>query len=130
MKTAKVIPLFKSGDKHEFTNYRPVSILPQFSKILEKLFNDRLDKFIDKHKLLYDSQYGFRKNHSTSLALTESMEIITDAIDQKLFSLGIFIDLKKAFDTINHNILIKKLERYGIRGIALQWITSYLQRRS
>lgn len=130
MKTAKVVPLFKSGDMHEFTNYRPVSILPQLSKILEKLFNDRLDKFINKHNLLYDSQYGFRRNYSTSLALTESMEIITDAIDQKLYSVGIFIDLKKAFDTINHDILIEKLERYGIRGIVLQWVKSYLHKRS
>lgn len=130
MKIAKVVPLYKNGDTHEFTNYRPISILPQLSKILEKLFNNRLDKFINKHNLLYDSQYGFRRNHSTALALTESVEIITDAIDQKLHSIGIFIDLKKAFDTINHDILIAKLERYGIRGIVLDWIKSYLHKRS
>ena len=116
MKTAKVIPMYKTGNKHHFTNYRPISLLPQFSKILEKLFNDRLCKFIDKYKLLTDSQYGFRTNRSTALALTELTEEITNATDNRKFAIGTFIDLKKAFDTINHNILITKLEQYGIWG--------------
>ena len=130
MKTAKVIPLYKTGDKHNFTNYRPVSLLSQFSKVLEKLFNSRLDKFINKYNLLSDSQYGFRSNRSTSHALIETVEDITNAIDQKLHSVGIFIDLKKAFDTIHHDILINKLERYGIRGIAKNWVSSYLSNRN
>ena len=117
MKIAKVIPLFKAGNKHHFTNYRPVSLLPQFSKHFEKLFNNRLNNFIEKHKLLTESQYGFRANRSTSMALIDSLEEITSSIDQKKHAIGIFIDLKKAFDTINHDILIKKLERYGIRGV-------------
>ena len=129
MKIAKVIPLYKSGNKHHFTNYRPVSLLPQFSKILEKLFNNRLDNFIDKHKLLTDNQYGFRANRSTSMALLESVEEITNSMDKKQQSIGIFLDLKKAFDTINHDILIKKLERYGIRGIVGNWVRSYLSHR-
>ncbi len=129
MKIAKVIPLYKTGNKHHFTNYRPISLLPQFSKILEKLFNNRLDTFIVKHKLLSDSQYGFRSNRSTSLAIIEAVEEITNAIEQKKYAVGLFIDIKKAFDTINHDILIKKLERLGIRGIVLDWIKSYLQRR-
>ena len=128
MKIAKVVPLYKTGDRHHFTNYRPVSLLPQFSKILEKIFNNRLDKFMDKHKCS-DSQYGFRSNSSTSLALMESIEEITNAIDNKRYAIGIFIDLKKAFDTINHDILINKLERYGIRGIVLHWVKSYLRDR-
>ncbi|XP_013867620.1 RNA-directed DNA polymerase from mobile element jockey [Austrofundulus limnaeus] len=129
MKIAKVVPLFKTGNKHLFTNYRPVSLLPQFSKILEKLFNKRLDKFIDKHKLITESQYGFRANRSTALALVDSVEEITNSIDQKQYTIGIFLDLKKAFDTINHNILIRKLELYGIRGIVLKWMKSYLSDR-
>ena len=94
MKIAEVIPLYKSGNKHHFTNYRPVSLLPQFSKILEKLFNNRLDNFIDKHKLLNDNQYGFRANRSTSMALLESVEEITNSMDKKQQSIGIFLDLK------------------------------------
>uniref|UniRef100_A0A3Q3LLQ2 Reverse transcriptase domain-containing protein n=1 Tax=Labrus bergylta TaxID=56723 RepID=A0A3Q3LLQ2_9LABR len=129
MKIAKVIPLYKTGDKHHFTNYRPVSLLPQFSKILEKLFADRLNKFINKHNLLTDSQYGFRPNRSTSLAVIELIEKITNSLDQKNYAAGVFIDLKKAFDTINHDRLINKLERYGIRGVVLNWLRSYLHNR-
>ena len=125
MKVAKVIPLYKTGDKHIFTNYRPVSLLSQFSKVLEKLFSKRLDGFIEKHKLLTESQYGFRENRSTSLALMELIEEITNCIENK-YAIGIFIDLKKAFDTINHDILLDKLERYGIRGVGLKWLSSYL----
>uniref|UniRef100_A0A3Q3EXG8 Reverse transcriptase domain-containing protein n=1 Tax=Labrus bergylta TaxID=56723 RepID=A0A3Q3EXG8_9LABR len=129
MKIAKVIPLYKTGDKHHFTNYRPVSLLPQFSKILKKLFADRLNKFINKHNLLTDSQYGFRPNRSTSLAVIELIEKITNSLDQKNYAAGVFIDLKKAFDTINHDRLINKLERYGIRGVVLNWLRSYLHNR-
>ena len=129
MKTAKVIPLFKSGENNIFTNYRPVSLLPQFSKILEKLFNKRLDSFIDKYFLLTESQYGFRYSRSTALAILELMEEITDASDRRKNTIGIFIDLKKAFDTIDHSLLLQKLELYGIRGQANNWIKSYLEHR-
>lgn len=129
MKTAKVIPLFKTGDRHHFTNYRPVSLLPQFSKILEKLFSDRLDKFIEKHNLLTDSQYGFRTERSTSLALMELIEEITNCIDNKKIAVGVFVDLKKAFDTIDHSILLGKLEKGGVRGVAWSWLSSYLSNR-
>lgn len=128
MKIAKVIPLYKTGNKH-FTNYRPISLLPQFSKIPEKLFNNRLDTFIVKHKFLSDSQYGFSPNRSTSLAIIEAIEEITNTVEQKKYAVGIFIDIKKAFDAINHNLLLKKLERYGIIGIVSDWIKSYLQKR-
>uniref|UniRef100_A0A672HHM4 Reverse transcriptase domain-containing protein n=1 Tax=Salarias fasciatus TaxID=181472 RepID=A0A672HHM4_SALFA len=129
MKIAKVIPLYKSGDKHQFTNYTPVALLSQFSKIFEKLFDNRLEKCIDKHSLLTNSQYGFRKTRSTSLAITEAMEEISNAMDNKKYAIGLFIDLKKAFDTINHRILVDKLERYGIRGVALEWVKNYLSNR-
>jgi len=107
----------------KFPNYRPISLLPQFSKILEKLFSNRLDKFLDKHEILSDNQYGFRPNSSTSLALIDSIEEITNALEHKQYT------VKKAFDTINHNILIHKLERYGIRGVVLHWVKTYLRDR-
>ena len=129
MKTAKVIPIFKNGDKQELTNYRPISLLSQFSKILEKLYVERLDNFIEKHHLLSNQQYGFRANRSTSMAVAELVENITKAIDNNQYTIGVFIVLKKAFDTIHHDILLKKMQRYGIRGIALSWLESYLKDR-
>ena len=95
MKVAKVIPLFKSGDDELYNNYRPVSLLPQFSKILEKVFEKRLDSFINKYNILSNSQYGFRNNRSTALALIDLIENITSAIDKRKVTIGVFIDLKK-----------------------------------
>ena len=129
-KTAKVLPLFKSGEKSEVSNYRPVSILPQLSKILEKLFEIRLRKYIDDNGFLFNGQYGFRKSHSTNLALNEMINMIVDALDKKMYSVGVFIDLKKAFDTVDHTLLIKKFSYYGIRGIASKFLKSYLSNRN
>ncbi len=129
MKKAKVTPIFKAGNKREFTNYRPVSLLPQFSKIIEKLFDVRLQKFIDKHNLLNNGQYGFRSNCSTSFALMELIEEICNNLDNKKLTVGVFIDLKKAFDTIDHNLLLQKLDFYGIRGATNDWVKSYLTNR-
>lgn len=129
MKIAKVIPIHKNGERCQFTNYRPISLLPQFSKILEKLFVNRLDKYIEKHNLLSDNQYGFRVKRSTSMAVMELVEGISNAIDNKEYTVGVFIDLQKAFDTIDHSILMNKLERDGIRGIAYKWMKSYLDDR-
>lgn len=129
MKTAKVIPLFKTGDKYSFTNYRPVSLLSQFSKVFEKVFANKLDNFIEKNKLISESQFGFRSNRSTSLALMKITEEITTAIEKNKYTIGVFIDLKKAFDTIDHKILISKLQTYGLRGVVLSWLSSYLDKR-
>ena len=129
MKVSKVVPLYKSGDKNVFTNYRPVALLPQFSKVLEKLFNNRLEKFLNKNQILSDTQYGFRENRSTSLALMELTEDITQSLDERKHTIGVFIDLKKAFDTIDHKILLKKLSHYGLRGKSNDWIKSYLESR-
>ena len=109
MKIARVIPLFKNGNINDFTNYRPISLLSQFSKILEKIFHNRMMSFIEEKNILYESQYGFRKNMSTSLAMLELVENITTSIDDCKSTVGIFIDLKKAFDTVDHDILIKNV---------------------
>ena len=129
MKIARVIPLYKSEDKSFVKNYRPVSILPVFSKILEKVFYNRILNYLNKNEILYANQYGFRKGHSTASALLDLYDKISEAIDKKEVAVGVFLDLSKAFDTVNHNILFEKLEYYGVRGIALSWIKSYFSNR-
>ena len=129
MKIAKVCPILKSGPNNEFCNYRPISVLPSFSKIYEKIISKRLLSFIELHNIFSPSQYGFRKKHSTYMAIMKFHEKVTEAIDKNEFCLGIFIDLSKAFDTLDHEVLLKKLSIYGIRGIANKLIKNYLQDR-
>lgn len=129
MKIAKIIPIYKSGDSHLYSNYRPISLLYQFSKILEKLFLNRLDSFIEKCMILSDDQYGFRSGRSTSMAVIKLVDYIASALDKKYFTLGVFVDLKKAFDTIDHKLLMNKLEQYGLRGRAYSWLESYFDNR-
>ena len=129
-KIAKVIPVFKSGIKEDCSNYRPISLLPQFSKILETLFSSRLSAFIDKNSIINPSQYGFCENMSTTYALTELINEITSSLNNKMYSIGVFIDLKKAFDTVDHELLCEKMYFYGIGGVAHNWISSYLSNRS
>ena len=112
MKKALVTPIFKENQNNEFRNYRPISVLTCFSKLLEKL--KRLVKYIEKHKILTQRQYGFRENKSTEFAIIELTNKITKAIDRGEYTIGIFLDLSKAFDTINHNILVQKLDHYGV----------------
>ena len=129
LKIARVIPLFKSGDNMLFSNYRPVSVLPVFSKILERLMYNRLLKFINEHDILYKYQFGFRADHSPNLALLFMVDKISDALENGEYVLGLFLDFSKAFDTVNHDILFTKLENYGIRGVALHMFKSYLSNR-
>ena len=107
-------------------NYRPVSILPLFSKVLEKLMYDRLLSLVKKCQLLYKYQFGVREYHGTNIALTVLTDKIMSAFDEGDIVLGVFLDLSKTFDTINHDILVMKLHKYGIRGIAYKWFSSYL----
>ena len=130
LKIVKVIPIHKGGSSQDMNNYRPISLLSIFDKIIEKLMHKRLYKFLEENKILYDKQFGFRKNNSTTIySLIEITEKIKESIDKGKFGCGIFIDLRKAFDTVNHNILLSKLEHYGIRGVTLEWFKSYLNER-
>jgi len=130
MQHAKVIPLFKKGCPETVSNYRPISLLSVFSKITEKLMYKRLYHFLNVHEILYNLQFGFRASHSINHALVSLTESIKNSLDNKHFGCGIFIDLQKAFDTVNHQTLLNKLNHYGIRGKALAWFSSYLSNRT
>jgi len=129
LKIAKVIPIHKSDSKLDIKNYRPISLLPTVSKIFEKLLYNGIYNFLVSHNLLCEQQYGFRKKCSTLLALLDMHNDISKSFDNKALSLGIFLDLSKAFDVINHDILLQKLSYYGICGLPLMLIESYLSNR-
>ena len=130
MKLAKVIPIFKSKDPHNFSNYRPISLLPTFSKILEKIVHKRLYKYLLLHDLLCLSQYGFQRHLNTEQAILEFQDRIVKYMSAKKWCSSIFLDLSKAFDCLDHNVLFSKLRNLGIRGIPLSWFKSYLSNRS
>jgi hypothetical protein len=130
MKKAKITPLFKKGDRQDIRNYRPIAVLPVFSKILEKIMYNRLLSFVQKFKILTDELNGFRQNKSTTTACHTFIENIQQALDNNLHAVGIFLDFTKAYDVINHNTLLSKLESYGVRGTPNLWFKSYLSERS
>lgn len=129
LKIARVTPVFKSGDPKDMNNYRPISTLSIIDKVLEKLLVCRIMEFSEKHQLVYGQQYGFRQGSSTLTACHEFVEEIYDALDNKQIVGALFIDLKKAFDTVDHVLLLRKLESYGIRGLANDLLKSYLSDR-
>ena len=129
-KLAKVIALFKKGHRDLPENYRPISLLSCFGKILEKLVHKQMITFINKHKILYIYQYGFREKYSTTFALIDIIDKIKDALDNNEYAIGIFLDIKKAFDCIDHALLLSKLDHYGFRGHINDFLQNYLSSRS
>ena len=129
-KRAKVTPIYKSGNKSDVGNYRPISVLPIVSKIIERAVHNQLYKYVSTKGILSSAQSGFRANHSTTTTLLDVQDFILNNMDNGYVTGAIFLDLKKAFDTVNHNVLIDKLKRYGVDGIELSWFKSYLSNRS
>ena len=129
LKIANVTPIHKKGGKLDCNNYRPISLLSNISKIYEKCMHTRLSNFLRINKLFFSHQFGFRNGYSTNHALTSLTEMIRKALDKDKFACGVFIDLQKAFDTVDHGILLSKLNHYGIRGVSYQWFKSYLTGR-
>ena len=129
LKIAKVVPVFKSGNSSIINNYRPISTLSVFDKIFEKLIASRLTDFLNNRNFLYSFQYGFRKGSGTELALVEISNMIYNALDGQRFVGALFLDLQKAFDCIDHELLLDKLYCYGIRGVPFNLLKSYLTNR-
>ena len=129
MKKADIVPLYKSKDKQECSKYRPISLLITLSKLLEKIMYKRVYQFLEKTGQIFPSQYGFRTSHSCENAVSELLSTIIKGKEQGLYTVSLFLDLSKAFDFLEHEMMLRKLESYGIRGNVLQWFRSYLSER-
>ena len=126
LKTAKVILIFKNDSKLDYSNYRPISLLSNIEKILEKLMYRRLYTFLNNKNIIYDLHFGFRQQYSTSHVLINKTENIRKALDDENIGWEVFVDLQKAFDTVDHQMLLAKLNHYGIRRVSIDWFNSYL----
>lgn len=129
LKIARVLPVYKTGEMTNVSNYRPISVLPCFSKILERIMYNRFYSFLTANNILYDNQFGFQAGHSTDHAIVKLVNEISKAFDENKYMLGIFIDLSKAFDTVDHKILLEKLKNYGINNSNIRWFERYLSNR-
>ena len=129
LKIGKIVPVYKKGNNKLIDNYRPISLLPTISRIFETAIYSQLYEYIEHHHIINDSQYGFRKAHSTVYTATELIDRLTYKLDNKKIPFNIYIDLSKAFDTLNHSILLSKLHYYGIRNTALTLLKSYFTNR-
>ena len=129
LKIARVTPIYKGEDSRDVSNYRPISVLPCFSKILERIMYNRLYKYLIENNILYSKQFGFQNGHSTDHAVVQLVDQIIESFENNKYTLGVFIDLSKAFDTVDHSILLKKLELYGITDRNHGWLKSYLSNR-
>jgi len=130
LKRSRTVPIFKSGDPTTCDNYRPISLLSTLSKILEKIISVQLVNHLDRNDLLYKHQYGFQRGKSTEHNLVQAFNFIGNAINDNKYCIGVFFDLKKAFDVCSKDILLMKMEKMGIKGIALKWFKSYLSNRT
>ena len=126
LKFTNVIPVFKTGDNLDYNNYRPISLISNIGELIEKIVHKRLYSFLEKNSLLFKQQYGFRNKLSINHALIDITDRIQEACDNGQYACGIYLDFKKAFDTVNHNILLDKLSHYGVRRIEINWFKTYL----
>ena len=129
LKIAKVTPIFKSGDKYNVSNYCPIPILAVFSKVLERIMYNRVCNHLDSKALLYEKQFGFQRNNSTEHVLLKVTRDITGSFEKREYTIGVFIDPSQKFDTVDHQVLIKKFKYYESDGTALNWFKSYLSNR-
>ena len=128
-KIGQIVSIHKGDAKDQCCNYRLISLISSFSKIFEKCLYERIYSYLNKNKILTPFQFGFKQNSSTSDAVRQIFDNFAENFDQKKYTCAVFLDLKKAFDTVNHQILLAKLEKYGIRGLPLQLLESYLNNR-
>ena len=129
-KYAKVTPLYKQGDRGDVNNYRPISVIPIVAKVFERILYEQLYAYLEEHDILCQNQSGFPANHSTVTALLEATDSWAYKIDNGKINGVIFLDLKKAFDTVDHKILLSKLNYYGVHGKSFKWFQSYIENRT